>query len=141
PADLGRHCAVLAEQRPDHRAYVLGPVSSQPQLWAFLRHGTAGWSVYATAPFEGWAPGVRPVPWPAPVPPGATPAPSAGATVEVAGSGGCLPLRREPAGAAAGCLPEGGVATVDGGPVQVSLTRWWRLAGLGWAPEPYLRPR
>lgn len=141
PADLGRHCSLLVEQRPDHRAYVLGPVSSQPQVWAFLRRGAAGWSVYATAPFDGAAPGPRPVPWPAPAPPGAPTAPAAGATVEVAGSDGCLPLRREPAGPPVGCLPEGRVATVDGGPVQASLTRWWRLAGLGWAAEPYLRPR
>ena len=65
-----------------------------------------------------------------------------GVTVEVRGTGDCLNIRTEPSVNAAviQCAPDGTRGAVAGGPQEADGYRWWNLAGLGWAAEPWLAP-
>lgn len=60
----------------------------------------------------------------------------------VFGAGSCLRFRQEP-GTSAGvvtCQLDGTRARVVEGPVEADGHTWWRLEGLGWASEEFLRP-
>lgn len=65
-----------------------------------------------------------------------------GTSVEVRGTGDCLNIRTQPSlnAAVVRCAPDGTRAMVAQGPQDAEGYRWWNLAGLGWAAEPWLAP-
>lgn len=70
----------------------------------------------------------------------------AGVWVEIYGTGSCLSLRSVLIEARSDdplylttCQPDGFVGYIAAGPMDVDGRRWWGLAGLGWAPEDFLR--
>lgn len=60
----------------------------------------------------------------------------------VYGAGDCLRFRTAPSTSAdvMSCRIDGTRAEVVEGPVEADNHTWWRLEGLGWASEQYLRP-
>ena len=67
---------------------------------------------------------------------------SAGSEAMVYGVGNCLNFRVEPSlsSEVRNCQFDGASARVVEGPVTADGHTWWRLAGLGWASDLYLRP-
>ena len=76
------------------------------------------------------------------------PAPAIGAAIAVGGEamvfgvGACLNFRVEPSlsSEVRSCQFDGARAQVVEGPVTADGHTWWRLTGLGWASDLYLRP-
>lgn len=63
PADYGKTCTKLFEQRGPVRAYMVGQTFSEFRRWLFLEDGTDGWEVIASAPMDTLASPIV-VPWP-----------------------------------------------------------------------------
>ena len=66
-----------------------------------------------------------------------------GVEAEVFGAVTCLNARKTPSKSAeiVKCLVDGTTVYIEGGPVDAEGYRWWKLRGLGWAAENWLRPK
>jgi hypothetical protein len=66
-----------------------------------------------------------------------------GADAEVSSTVTCLNVRETPSKSAkiVKCIVDGTTVYIEGGPVDAEGYRWWKLRGLGWVAENWLRPR
>jgi hypothetical protein len=69
PADYGKTCTKLYEERGSVRAYMVGQTFSEFRRWLFVENNPDGWVVVGTAPMEFRASPIV-VPWPPLVQPG-----------------------------------------------------------------------
>ena len=141
--ETGRATVQMWRDSPGHLQNMLHP---GVRAAGIARVRVAGGRWYWTGVFGGVldagaeppSPPVSP-PAPAPTGPAATLQTSALATVN-AGRGDCLNIRAAPGRSAAilGCLPDGAVVRLAGGPQSADGSAWWQLEGLGWASGEFL---
>jgi hypothetical protein len=129
-ADAGKICSTKLGEREGVHAYVLGPVLSEGDRWAFVEERGGSWLVVhspAITPENRVVPGI---PYPLAV----------GAEVEIIGTGSCLNVRTEPGGAAVDCIADGTRIKLAAGPRDANNLQWWQVDGRnGWVAGDYLR--
>ena len=63
PADLGKVCSKLVEERESQRAYLTGRTFSEFSEWVFVEQTAGGWVLAGSAPLDFFATSIE-VPWP-----------------------------------------------------------------------------
>src|SRR5215218_4814163 len=152
--DTGRATVQLWRDSPPHNQAIMNS-SLRAVGIARVRAGGGAW--YWTADFGAAVEGgstspTSPATTSAPPAPVTAPAPSiatspgglqvGGLATVSAGRGDCLNVRFTPGRTApiAGCVPDGAVVRVAGGPQTSDGASWWLLDGLGWASGEFLVP-
>lgn len=131
--DAGKICAIFRGEREGKRAYVLGPVASEPTQWAFLEQQGGEWKVVHAPAITPDNAGVPGIPWPL----------RTGVEVVVLTKPDpCLNVRVGPSlnQSAVDCLSDGTRIKLAAGPVEADGHQWWQVDGrTGWVAADYLR--
>lgn len=131
--DAGKICAIARGERANQRAFILGPVASQPILWVILEdRGGGQWSVVQSTNITPDTAAVPGVPWPL----------RTGVELVVVGSNPCVNVREGPSlnQKAVDCIRDGTKVRLVAGPSAADSIQWWQVEGrTGWVSGDYLR--